>query len=75
MLPDEMLVQAIYDFTPQESGELEFRRGDIITVIDRTDANWWEGEIGSRRGFFPATYAQAYRANAERPGERGNQNA
>jgi len=24
-------VRALYDFTPQEPGELEFRRGDIIT--------------------------------------------
>lgn len=24
-------VKALYDFTPQEPGELEFRRGDIIT--------------------------------------------
>jgi growth factor receptor-bound protein 2 len=52
----------MYDFQPQEPGELEFRRGDIITVIDRSDQNWWEGEIGSRRGYFPATYALPYNA-------------
>ena len=57
----QFLVQAIYDFSPQEAGELEFHRGDIITVVDRSDANWWEGEIGTRRGFFPATYASPYR--------------
>lgn len=54
------LVQAMYDFQPQESGELEFRRGDIINVHDRSDSNWWEGEIGSRRGYFPATYVVPY---------------
>lgn len=37
-----MLVQALYDFTPQEAGELEFRRGDVITVTDRTDQHWWQ---------------------------------
>ena len=51
-----LLVQAIYDFTPQESGELEFRRGDVITVTDNTDQHWWEGELCARRGLFPATY-------------------
>ncbi|XP_077489709.1 growth factor receptor-bound protein 2 drk isoform X1 [Amblyomma americanum] len=56
----QCLVQAMYDFQPQESGELEFRRGDIINVHDRSDANWWEGEIGSRRGYFPATYVVPY---------------
>ena len=37
-----MLVQALYDFTPQEAGELEFRRGDVITVTDRSDQHWWQ---------------------------------
>uniref|UniRef100_L7M546 Putative downstream of receptor kinase n=1 Tax=Rhipicephalus pulchellus TaxID=72859 RepID=L7M546_RHIPC len=60
MHPEECLVQAMYDFQPQENGELEFRRGDIINVHDRSDANWWEGEIGSRRGYFPATYVVPY---------------
>jgi growth factor receptor-binding protein 2 len=64
MQPEEFLVQAMYDFQPQENGELEFRRGNIITVIDKTDDNWWEGEIGHRRGYFPATYVQPYHHNA-----------
>ncbi|KAI1298416.1 Protein E(sev)2B [Halotydeus destructor] len=58
--PIQYLVQAMYDFTPQENGELEFRRGDVITVIDRTDENWWEGEIRNRKGYFPATYVTPY---------------
>nr|CAD7262139.1 unnamed protein product [Timema shepardi]CAD7568859.1 unnamed protein product [Timema californicum] len=56
----ECLVQALYDFTPQEPGELEFRRGDVITVTDRTDQHWWHGEIGARKGLFPATYVTPY---------------
>lgn len=53
-------MQALYDFTPQEAGELEFKRGDVITVTDRTDQHWWHGEIGHRRGLFPATYVTPY---------------
>lgn len=56
----QCLVQALYDFTPQEPGELEFRRGDVITVTDRTDQHWWHGEIGNRRGLFPSTYVTPY---------------
>lgn len=62
MQPEVCLVQAMYNFEPQESGELEFRRGDIITVTDRADSNWWEGEIGARKGYFPATYVVPYRS-------------
>lgn len=31
----QYLVQALYDFTPQEVGELEFKRGDVITVTGK----------------------------------------
>lgn len=54
------LVQALYDFTPQEPGELAFSRGDVIKVTDKTDMHWWKGEIGNREGLFPATYVQPY---------------
>ena len=60
MPSDEMLVQAMYDFTPQENGELGFKRGDVITVTDNSDQNWWEGEIDGRKGYFPATYVEPY---------------
>lgn len=56
----QFLVQALYDFTPQEQGELEFKRGDVITVTDRSDPHWWSGEMGNRRGLFPATYVAPY---------------
>ncbi|XP_045109319.1 growth factor receptor-bound protein 2 isoform X2 [Portunus trituberculatus] len=60
MTPEEFLVQALYDFTPQEHGELEFKRGDVITVTDRSDQHWWTGEMGNRKGLFPATYVAPY---------------
>ncbi|KAL3116675.1 hypothetical protein niasHT_000753 [Heterodera trifolii] len=54
------LVQALFDFTPQEAGELGFQRGDIITVTKREDENWWEGTLNNRTGVFPATYVCPY---------------
>ncbi|PRD31047.1 UNVERIFIED_CONTAM: drk [Trichonephila clavipes] len=57
---EEFLVQAMYDFKPQENGELELHRGDIITVLNRSDKNWWKGKIGTRKGIFPATYVVPY---------------
>lgn len=55
-------VQALYDFEEQEIGELSFKRGEIITVTDKSDDNWWEGYIGRRRGMFPATYVTEFHA-------------
>uniref|UniRef100_A0A183CHQ1 SH3 domain-containing protein n=1 Tax=Globodera pallida TaxID=36090 RepID=A0A183CHQ1_GLOPA len=54
------LVQALFDFTPQEAGELGFQRGDIITVTKREDENWWEGTLNNLLGVFPATYVCPY---------------
>ncbi|CAD5222046.1 unnamed protein product [Bursaphelenchus xylophilus] len=53
-------VQALFDFDPQEAGELGFRRGDIITVTNREDKNWWMGTLNNQHGVFPATYVAPY---------------
>jgi len=59
----EGLVQALFDFNPQEEGELGFRRGDIITVTNRDDDNWWEGNLRNQQGLFPATYVCPYNSS------------
>lgn len=51
-------VEAMYNFEPQEAGELRFRKGDIITVVDQSDANWWRGQCHGETGLFPATYVK-----------------
>ncbi|XP_030264877.1 GRB2-related adapter protein 2a [Sparus aurata] len=49
-------VKALYDFTAEEDDELGFCAGDIIEVLDRTDASWWKGRLRGRSGLFPANY-------------------
>lgn len=48
-------VVALYTFDADQDGDLGFRKGDIITVIKRTDKSedWWTGRIGDRVGIFP----------------------
>ena len=57
-------VIANYDFRPSDNEELELKRGDIVTVLEKKDPNWWMGEIirGNQicRGLFPKTYVSAY---------------
>lgn len=36
---------AAYDFTPEEEGEIELKRGDRIRMIDQGDSNWWKGRL------------------------------
>ncbi|KAF2169837.1 hypothetical protein M409DRAFT_64834 [Zasmidium cellare ATCC 36951] len=54
--------QAIAKFTfeADQPGDLGFKKGDIITIIKRTEseADWWTGRIGSREGIFPSNYVE-----------------
>ncbi len=49
--------QAIAKFTfdADQPGDLGFKKGEIITILKRTDneTDWWTGRIGSREGIFP----------------------
>ena len=53
----QLHVQALYDYEPAHSGELGFRTGDFIQVVQRGEPDgWWEGSLNGQRGFFPSTY-------------------
>ncbi|KAL5019052.1 hypothetical protein ScPMuIL_004774 [Solemya velum] len=49
---------ALYDFDPQTSEEVGFRKGDSITVLEEVDQNWWKGEVNGNTGLFPAAYSR-----------------
>lgn len=53
-------VTALYDFHGQGDGDLVFREGDRIRVVQKTDStdDWWEGELGGLKGPFPANYVE-----------------
>lgn len=49
--------QAIAKFTfdADQPGDLAFKKGEIITILKRTDneTDWWTGRVGDREGIFP----------------------
>lgn len=52
-------VRALYDFEPDEPGELAFHRGDVIRVLDSVYEQWWRGELRHQVGIFPVNYVEA----------------
>ncbi|RUP45888.1 hypothetical protein BC936DRAFT_147613, partial [Jimgerdemannia flammicorona] len=56
--PSISRVRALYDFTPTESGELGFQKGDIIRVLENVYRDWWKGELKGQTGIFPVNYVE-----------------
>lgn len=54
----EEYVLAMHDYEPQQPNAtcLTFKHGQIIRVINRDPSGWWDGEVDSRRGWFPSNY-------------------
>lgn len=51
-------VRALYDFVPSEPGELEFKKGDVIAVLESVYKDWWRGSLKGRTGIFPLNYVE-----------------
>lgn len=55
--PEKQYVVALYDFEAQADGDLDFKAGDRIEVVERTESaeDWWTGKVNGRQGVFPGT--------------------
>lgn len=46
----------MYPHQAQNPDELSFNKGDVITLLDKIEENWWKGELNGVIGIFPKDY-------------------
>jgi signal transducing adaptor molecule len=51
-------VRALYDFNSTEAEELEFKKGDVIAVLESVYKDWWRGSLRGKTGIFPLNYVE-----------------
>ncbi|KAF4509499.1 hypothetical protein G6O67_003669 [Ophiocordyceps sinensis] len=54
-------VTALFDYSAQAEGDLSFRTGDVIEIVQRTqnENEWWTGRLQGKHGQFPGNYVRA----------------
>lgn len=47
--------EALYDYDAQAAGDLSFRTGNVIEIVERgaTENEWWTGKLNGKQGQFP----------------------
>lgn len=48
--------EALYEFKPQQEGDLELHPGDKIEILEKPSAEWFKGRCNGRVGMFPTNY-------------------
>ncbi|CAH1108583.1 unnamed protein product [Psylliodes chrysocephalus] len=57
MANEPLVVQAVFSYKRTNNDELNFKKGDIITVTQRDDG-WWEGTLNGETGWFPSNFVK-----------------
>ncbi|KAL6070968.1 Intersectin 1 (SH3 domain protein) [Balamuthia mandrillaris] len=52
-------VVALFEHHAEDPGELSFKEGDVINVLEAIEGEgWWKGELDGRLGIFPSNYCE-----------------
>jgi len=55
---EEVKARALYSYTGNSPDELPFSEGDELSIVDRSDADWWKAEQGGVVFIVPAGYLE-----------------
>jgi len=63
-LSGRQCVVALYDYTEKSPREVSVKKGDVLTLINSNNKDWWKVEINDRQGFVPAAYVKKIEVEA-----------
>lgn len=49
---------ALFDYSATDRNELSFKKGQIISVLQKDDSGWWQGELDGVVGMFPSNFVR-----------------
>lgn len=53
--------EGLYDYEGREEGDLSFKQGEILTIINTREDGWWEAEnADGKRGTVPKTFLKMH---------------
>lgn len=58
------LAKVLYNFFAQSPKEINLRKGDLVYIRRKIDANWYEGEHHGLVGIFPVSYVEVIPAES-----------
>ncbi|KAI0636174.1 SH3 domain-containing protein [Trametes polyzona] len=47
-----------YNEDGREPNDLSFSAGEIVEIVDETNADWWTGKCRGKQGLFPSNYVE-----------------
>uniref|UniRef100_A0A1W7R9J9 Spectrin alpha chain n=1 Tax=Hadrurus spadix TaxID=141984 RepID=A0A1W7R9J9_9SCOR len=55
-------VMALYDYTEKSPREVSMKKGDVLSLLNSSNQDWWKVEVNDRQGFVPAAYVKKIEA-------------
>ncbi len=51
-------VIAMYDYKAANKDEMSFQKGQLISVLNKDNPDWWKGEVAGVIGLLPTNYVK-----------------
>ncbi len=56
--PQKSFAKVLYSYSASAPGEMSLMEGETITVLGKSNNDWWQGEGSQGKGEFPSNYVE-----------------